>query len=344
MEVASKFTVSKTKFIDFPELENIKVIEFKVSNHNLFSRLLWLNVRLPLICLSKRIDLLHRIIAELPLIRMCKYVITLHDFMFDFYIQNQKLRKYLSIKDLAKFLFLKNLNQHAFIKSSSIIVFTETLKEEFTKKYKLLKSKVQVVYAASEEKDLFRTEKKVISPYSFGMVAGFYPHKGHLRVLKLASYFIQLNFVDFKIYFRGSHVYKNLVTEVKKEIKKLGLDNYVTFEAYDPKASLSDIYSKYDAVLLISEYEGFGFPVLEAQSHSSVVICSDIPVFKEILGDSALYMNLNFTKNEAQNLLITLSDTQKLAQLKKAGIINVHSYSWPRMAKKTMELYHQFLN
>lgn len=43
------------------------------------------------------------------------------------------------------------------------------------------------------------------------------------------------------------------------------------------------------AVVQGSRFEGFGMPVLEALAHGAPVVCADIPPFREIAGDAALF-------------------------------------------------------
>lgn len=56
---------------------------------------------------------------------------------------------------------------------------------------------------------------------------------------------------------------------------------------------LSFLYAHMSALICPSFAEGFGLPVIEASRCGKPVICSDIPVFREIGGDGVLYFRLN---------------------------------------------------
>ncbi len=58
-------------------------------------------------------------------------------------------------------------------------------------------------------------------------------------------------------------------------------------------AEVSWAYRSADALLFPSQAEGFGLPIIEAAQHSLPVLCSDIPVFREVAGDSAHYFALD---------------------------------------------------
>jgi glycosyltransferase involved in cell wall biosynthesis len=58
-------------------------------------------------------------------------------------------------------------------------------------------------------------------------------------------------------------------------------------------AELAYLYGRMDALLCPSFAEGFGLPVIEAARCGKPVFCSDIPVFREVGRDGALYFRVN---------------------------------------------------
>ncbi|WP_424360664.1 glycosyltransferase family 4 protein [Methylocystis parvus] len=56
---------------------------------------------------------------------------------------------------------------------------------------------------------------------------------------------------------------------------------------------LSYLYDNSRALILPSYAEGFGLPIVEAAMRGRPVICSDIPVFREVGRDGALYFRVN---------------------------------------------------
>jgi glycosyltransferase involved in cell wall biosynthesis len=51
-----------------------------------------------------------------------------------------------------------------------------------------------------------------------------------------------------------------------------------------------DLYRLADLLLLPSHDEGFGIPILEAAAHRMPIICSDLPVLRDLAGDAAVYV------------------------------------------------------
>jgi len=58
---------------------------------------------------------------------------------------------------------------------------------------------------------------------------------------------------------------------------------------------LATVYAGASALVLPSLYEGFGLPAVEAMQLGVPVICSDIPVLREVTGGRALYIDATNT-------------------------------------------------
>jgi glycosyltransferase involved in cell wall biosynthesis/SAM-dependent methyltransferase len=61
---------------------------------------------------------------------------------------------------------------------------------------------------------------------------------------------------------------------------------------------LEEIYKRSSCLVASSQGEGFGLPLIEAAQHGIPIIARDLPVFKEVAGDNALY----FSGHEAGDL------------------------------------------
>lgn len=75
---------------------------------------------------------------------------------------------------------------------------------------------------------------------------------------------------------------------------------------YVSTGELKWLYQNAIALINPSRYEGFGIPNLEAMSQNCPVICSDIPVFREVCREAAFYFNPDDTeslKNQAKEVL-----------------------------------------
>ncbi len=57
-----------------------------------------------------------------------------------------------------------------------------------------------------------------------------------------------------------------------------------------PYRVIADLYALADALVLPSQSEGFGIPLLEAALHRLPIVCSDLPTLRALAGDAATYV------------------------------------------------------
>lgn len=108
-----------------------------------------------------------------------------------------------------------------------------------------------------------------------------------------------------------------------------------------PVADLRLLYSHAICLLFPSLYEGFGLPLLEAMACGCPVIASDIPVFREIGSDAALFVTPGHGGQFFEELHHICTDGEKKASLVKRGYQRVSLFSWERASER---LYSQFLS
>lgn len=79
---------------------------------------------------------------------------------------------------------------------------------------------------------------------------------------------------------------------------RLGSDLFLLRDATDDE--LEACYAQATALVIASKAEGFGLPIVEAFQRALPVICSDIPVFREIAGSNADFFKLDDPEHLAQ--------------------------------------------
>ena len=105
------------------------------------------------------------------------------------------------------------------------------------------------------------------------------------------------------------------------------------FVAEEDKAAL---LSGAVALVFPSLYEGFGFPVLEAQLCETPVLTSNASSLPEIGGEAALYVNPEDERALLDGLLRLAEDEALRQELRRKGRLNVQRFSWDAAAEHTL--------
>ena len=136
-----------------------------------------------------------------------------------------------------------------------------------------------------------------------------------------------------------------LVSSLNKEEKKFLLKNNISFKNYSNinNEQLLSIYSKSDILVFPSLYEGFGMPLIEANSLGIPVITSNISPMKDICRHSALLINPYNYNNLKSKILLLMNDKELRRKMVMKGKINARKYNSSLIAKKFLQLYKKLL-
>jgi glycosyltransferase involved in cell wall biosynthesis len=113
-----------------------------------------------------------------------------------------------------------------------------------------------------------------------------------------------------------------------------------SFHAALGDAQLGQVLRSVDALVHLSEDEGFGLPPLEALACGTPVVASDIPPHREVLGDAA-----SFTPLEADAVAAALwrlrqdKDNGRLTRGAEARKAHAARFTWANCARSLVQVY-----
>jgi glycosyltransferase involved in cell wall biosynthesis len=123
--------------------------------------------------------------------------------------------------------------------------------------------------------------------------------------------------------------------DVQDDVRLLGAVN---------TAELEDLYAAAAVLATATRYEGFGLPVLEAMARGVPVVCTDLPVLREVAGDVARYVPVRDPVALAGALRETLAGGPDVTRRVEAGRARASAFTWEAAARATREVYDRALS
>ncbi len=132
---------------------------------------------------------------------------------------------------------------------------------------------------------------------------------------------------------------------VRRWAREAGLADRLTLTGRVATEELVDLYRRAAIVVVPSRYEGFGLPAAEAMACGAPVVCSDAGALAEVVaaGEGVLVPrdDPEALAKALDTLLAQPEARARLAATARQGIVD--TYSWPRVATRTVDVYRSVL-
>ncbi len=99
--------------------------------------------------------------------------------------------------------------------------------------------------------------------------------------------------------------------------------------------ALASMYAGATATVNVSLYEGFGLPLLESLTVGTPVLCSDLPVFHEVAGDFATYVDPLNTDDVASALQVATNQQR----VPESAMLGFRAHTWDHTVDKIVDVY-----
>jgi glycosyltransferase involved in cell wall biosynthesis len=290
--------------------------------------------------LYKNYDLVHFPDYATPVLYKGKKLGTIHDMAM--YTMRDK---YTKMQIMTKDVLLKNTVKNA----DKLICVSEFSKRELIKYYPEVEEKATVVYSGIEipqydiqqEFEVNTLQKYNIEKNNYILYVGtIAPQKNINNLIKAYVQSIGKG-LDSKLVIAGKKGW--MYDEIFKYVNENKMSEKIIFTDYINDLELEVLYKNAKIFSTISLYEGFGFPPLEAIGRGIPVLLSDIEIFREICGNSALYCNPYDIQNISDNMLKLIEDEELQNKLKLNGQQRLKLFNWSRTAKEIYDIYLEIL-
>jgi len=125
--------------------------------------------------------------------------------------------------------------------------------------------------------------------------------------------------------------------------QRLNVAAHVEWLGYLDEAGLLRAYQEADVLALLSRYEGFGLPVLEAMACGTPVVCSNVASLPEVAGDAARLVAPDDLAGAVAALRHVLTDSAEAARLRAAGLARARAFTWRTTTAAVLQTYAEVL-
>ena len=126
-------------------------------------------------------------------------------------------------------------------------------------------------------------------------------------------------------------------------VEELGMERWVDLRSWVGDEELRDLYASAAVMAMPSFCDGFCLPALEAMGVGLPVMMSDIPVYREVGGDAALYFDPEDHRSIAQAITTVATDPAAMQHLSELGRERAARFSWLRTAEASLQVFRAAL-
>ena len=94
------------------------------------------------------------------------------------------------------------------------------------------------------------------------------------------------------------------------------------------------------ALVSLSRAEGYGLPLVEAMAVGTPVIASDIPIFREVGSDAAIYVDPE-SPGQFADAVGQLQDDAHWQDLSRRSMARASEFSWDESARQLVDAAHE---
>ncbi|MCP3144172.1 glycosyltransferase [Pyxidicoccus xibeiensis] len=128
----------------------------------------------------------------------------------------------------------------------------------------------------------------------------------------------------------------------RAQVEALGIGPALLQPPRQERPTLSGLYRRASAVLVTSDAEGFGLPVIEALACGAPVVASDLPVVREVGEDGCTYCPVGDVPTWVETLDSLLTGRQPPPP-REARLARAARFTWAAHARTVLEAYLRLL-
>lgn len=299
----------------------------------------WTQLRMPFELFKRKPDALFMPIQQLPLIRprSMKTVAVIHDLAIHYYPEQFRYKDWL---------LLNVFGAQAINEADHLIAVSQATADDIAKFYGRTKN-VHVVHHGVDH-DRFKPNAgsfeslqeefpNIRKPYIL-YVGQIQPRKNIIRLIE-AFEELKKDDSDLQLVIGGGHGW--LQEPILQRAQQSPNAADIIMPGRIPEELLPTLYAHAEVFTLVSLYEGFGIPVIEAMACGTPVVTSNVSSLPEVAGDAAVIVDPLDTHAIAEGIRSARANRDTYI---KRGIEQASRFTWENTARETASVLEKALS
>jgi len=309
--------------IDFPLPKNWRV-------RALWAPRFWTQIGLSFEMLFHTPDVLFVPAHTVPVIHPKKTVVTIHGLEYEFCPEAYSLWERL---------YMRMSIRYSVRVASTVIAVSENTKKDVMKLYGVDEEKIRVVYEGYEKARSMKHEtgimNRVQKPHLL-FIGRLEERKNVMRTIEAFEILKDRYQILQELLLVGKPGYG--YQKIRFKIQNSKFKNHIHELGYVSEEEKWELLKNTDIFLFPTLYEGFGIPVLEAQSVGVPVVTSSTSSLPEIAGQGAVFVDPLSSENIALGVQSVLSDEGRRSDIIEKAAHNVNRFGWALCARGVASL------
>jgi len=320
--------VNERKYIDFELPQNWKVKFLRAP-------IFWTQARLSLEMLFHPVNVLFVPAHTVPLVHPRNTIVTIHGLEYEFCPRAYSLFERLYMR-----LVIKNSCRWA----KRVIAVSENTKKDLMKLYKVPEGKMSVIYegiAESSQSPAFSSASSADSSKpdfsKYLLFVGRLEERKNIEGMVDAFEMLKKKYkISHRLILVGKYGYGG--ENIKNKIYNSEHKHDIILTGYISDEEKFYLLKSADVFIFATFYEGFGLPILEAQSVGTPVVTSDISSMPEVAGNSAVLVDPKDPSAIAEAVHKLISNESYKNDIIEKGYQNIKRFSWEKCAREVSSI------
>lgn len=293
----------------------------------------WTQAGLSLEMLLHPVNVLFIPAHTVPCVHPKKTIVTVHGLEYEFCPQAYSFWERLYMR-----LTIRKSCQWA----SSIIAVSENTKKDLIKLYNVDRNKIRVVYEGYTDNSKFQilnsksNPNDEISKPHLLFIGRLEERKNVTNIINAFEILKGQYEISHKLVLAGKPGFG--YEKIKDRIANVNCCKDIVELGYIAEEEKWELLKNADVFIFPTLYEGFGLPIIEAQSAGVPVVASNNSSIPEVVSDSALLVDPNSAEEIADAIYKVTSDENLKNDLIKKEQKNVQRFSWEKCATEVADI------